>query len=643
MTSNFENDRLRGKRYIRLVRCSTKGQADTSVSDQLGVLDAFAKPRGMVHVDDLVLEGLSVSMPREFVDALIARKRLRNDFDVLLVQDTSRLTRGGAQYGAKLEYDLRAAGIMLIFALDGVPQDDFGEVMRGMQYLSGRQTAKAISFTATRGAQSALEQNRVAYCRRPPYAIDRVYVGADGTERYLIRNLADGSQLKLDPITEAIIDRFDKTVKAYNHNRKQKDERIVLVPGHAEQVEVVRRMFRRRFMDGWGLHRIAQELNDMGIVGPTGAGWHMESVKNIFQNPIYTGRSIANLFTTGIYNMLSPSEPKRSTLDAHQLNGRKRPPRRVRPREEWVESEEPKLVDFLEPRIRALAIEAQDYWLAAKAGGYTPTFSRDRHRDSPYLLKGILTAKQGGHSMTGKSLGRSGKRKRYYAVNRSSRCPRSADKVMRKTVMAEPIEKLILNAVRITLLSAPALKARLKREIEAIMKESGGSTERLTKLTAQLDDLKRRQAFIIKNVTLLGEDEAGRQLADLARQRDEAQRSLKLEELSGARPSEDADAVAERLVVMLKDAGRRMDIGCSPALRSLLQLLVAKAEVDLATGNLDLELRLPKSALAAEDLMCLVTGSSSKPTDETHQQRLLLLSLRAIRLPRWYVAYCIAA
>ena len=38
MTSKNENDVLRGKRYIRLVRCSTKGQADTSISDQLALL-----------------------------------------------------------------------------------------------------------------------------------------------------------------------------------------------------------------------------------------------------------------------------------------------------------------------------------------------------------------------------------------------------------------------------------------------------------------------------------------------------------------------------------------------------------------------------------------------------------------------------
>ena len=91
---------LQGRRYVSLVRCSTDEQADTSPADQAAVLRAFGDEHGMVHAgDDVVLEGVSGSMPgnRDDIARIVARKQARDDFDVLLVQDTSRLTRGGAQ------------------------------------------------------------------------------------------------------------------------------------------------------------------------------------------------------------------------------------------------------------------------------------------------------------------------------------------------------------------------------------------------------------------------------------------------------------------------------------------------------------------------------------------------------------------
>ncbi len=643
MTSKNENDGLRGKRYIRLVRCSTKGQADTSINDQLALLAAFAQRYEMVHVDDLILEGVSVSTPKTFVDDLIARKKSRNDFDVVLIQDTSRLTRGGSQHGSKLEWDLRAAGIQVVFALDGVPEGDFADLIKGMKYLSGQQTAKQISKNATRGAQSALEQGRIGYSRRAAFAIDRLYTAPDGTPKYIIRNLADGTQLKLDPSTGAVVDRFAKTVNAYNHNRKQKDELVVYILGEASQVDTVRRIFNRRFLDGWGQHRIAQELNDTGLLGPSGKDWSMTAVMRLLKNPIYTARTIANQSTRCIYNMRSPSEPTPVVHDLQILNERKRPPIRIRPSEEWIWDDEPMLKDFLEPRVRELAIVQQDIWLAAKAGGYTPKFDRDRHRDSKYILKNILTAKQNGSPLTGQLRGRKPNWKRYYAVSHSFHRPKQADRVLRKAVLAKPLEELILNVVRITLLSAPALRTTLKREIDNAMRATGDVGLRMKKLTEQLADLKRQVDFVIKNVSAIGEDESAVRLATLKRQRDEVQQTLSAEQASGAIAVEDADTVADRLVVMLSTAGKAMDLRCQPALRSLLQTLVAKAEVDLETGNLDLELRLPKSALATQDWRCLVNASYRRQSDEAHQDGILLLRMSVVRLSTMYIAYRRAA
>src|SRR5262249_9452715 len=123
---------LIGKRYIALVRCSTDGQKDTSIPDQLALLGAFAEKHQMMRVDDVLLEGVSGSLPgkRTDLDALIARKRDANDYDVLLVQDSTRLTRGGVEHGAKVEYDFAAVGVRIVFVADQIPTGDFGGVVK---------------------------------------------------------------------------------------------------------------------------------------------------------------------------------------------------------------------------------------------------------------------------------------------------------------------------------------------------------------------------------------------------------------------------------------------------------------------------------------------------------------------------------
>ena len=87
--ANSNINTLAGKRYINLVRCSTDQQTDTSIPAQLDLLNGFAA-RGMIHIDDIVLDGVSGSKPgnRGDVPELIARKIQKEmTSEVLLVRD----------------------------------------------------------------------------------------------------------------------------------------------------------------------------------------------------------------------------------------------------------------------------------------------------------------------------------------------------------------------------------------------------------------------------------------------------------------------------------------------------------------------------------------------------------------------------
>jgi hypothetical protein len=209
------SDKYKGRRYVCLVRCSTAEQVDTSIPDQIKLLRAFGDQHGLVFVDQVVLEGVTGSVPgaRTDIAEIIERKIDRNDFDVLLVQDVSRLTRAGATHGMKLKYDLGAVGVEVIFATEGLPSGDHSEITDTVGFYAAQQYVKSLSFATTRGMMSSLERGHNVYCLRPPYGIDRLYVTTEGKKLHIMRNLGDGTQVQLHPETGEVIATFGTNVK----------------------------------------------------------------------------------------------------------------------------------------------------------------------------------------------------------------------------------------------------------------------------------------------------------------------------------------------------------------------------------------------------------------------------------------------
>ena len=400
MSTSSNND-LEGRRYIALARCSTGQQADTSIDDQLKAIHAFAKRHGMVLVAEIRLEGFSGSLPggRYDIEDLVRRKMDKDDFDALVVYDISRFTRGGIRHGFKIECDLWAVGIRLLSASDGTVPSEFEDVFRSFQYAAAQEQARAISRSSTRGSMTALQEGRSAYTRRAPYGIDKLYCKPDGTQLHILRALPDGRQLMLHPETRALVQEFPPNDPggSRRHYVKQKDEKVQLILGADECVALVRDIYRWHFVDGLGCYRIAKRLNDKGIQAPAGGDWSESTVQRILQNPIYTGRAVANRQTRGIYHRRADAGPAPSLIDKGELHKRRHPPIVIRPQEEWVEIELDALKDFLDPDVRELAVEKQQQHLDRFASGRTPKPNRDRHRGSSYILKGILTSRQGGY------------------------------------------------------------------------------------------------------------------------------------------------------------------------------------------------------------------------------------------------------
>jgi len=126
-----DKNRLEGLKSILMARCSTAAQAATSTDDQLAVIRSFMTRQKMEEIDVVRLDGLSASNPVNIdgvIDELVKRKTNRDDFDALVVQDQSRLTRSGSDHAGAIRYRLAQLGIRVVYAANHV-EDPMAEAV----------------------------------------------------------------------------------------------------------------------------------------------------------------------------------------------------------------------------------------------------------------------------------------------------------------------------------------------------------------------------------------------------------------------------------------------------------------------------------------------------------------------------------
>jgi DNA invertase Pin-like site-specific DNA recombinase len=649
--SNESFIRLSGKRCIGLVRCSTAGQADTSIPDQIAALKQFAEKHGLIIVDIIILEGVSGSIPgnRDDLQQLIDRKRRQDDFEVLLVLDTTRLTRGGTDHAGHIHFVFGAEGVEIVYALEQLPEGPAGELIKSFQHYSANEQARSISRNTSRGSMSALEQRRLAHARRPPFAVDRLYRGPDGKARHVIRNLPDGTQVKLDPNTREVIEQFGRNPKTGKpaHYIKQPDETVELVPGEERAAEAVRLIFRRSLIDGLGGWRIAKELDAMDIRTSTGKQWDKECVKAILRNPIYLGVGIANRRAAGIYYNRQHGVPAPAKTVLKDIANNKRPKARLRPREDWVEIPQPAMADFLPEELRAPAAAMQaKYWSRREQGMDMP--KRNKHAESPYLLSDLLISRQGQRPMKGKTCGPKGYKTRYYIVPDAQRYAVVADPVWRRMVPAWPVEQLVLRLLQQTLLAAPSLRGIIRQQIQRQFAQPTTGSDNAAVLVARRLDLEQQREFVVDNLKLLGKNEAQQRLARLADLLSQLERQLASAETTPAWDEDRVDQAVDELVEQLRQSADLLRTLPKSALRRMLTMLVERMEVDLETRSVEATFALPQWAVEAPGRLgyelCLRKASESKPRPEAQAgMRVVLLKFRVYWLGDMYLGYGVAA
>jgi hypothetical protein len=117
------------RRYIAYARCAARQGSAEQLDEQIHRIKCHADRLGLRCVDEMRIAGVSGMDPllREDLVALLARKEERNDFDILMMDEPSRLTRTGLDGIREIESRFEEAGVQIVYAdLPAIPPS-FGD------------------------------------------------------------------------------------------------------------------------------------------------------------------------------------------------------------------------------------------------------------------------------------------------------------------------------------------------------------------------------------------------------------------------------------------------------------------------------------------------------------------------------------
>jgi len=258
---------IRAAEYVRM---STEHQK-YSTENQGEAIRAYANTHGMKIVRtyaDAGKSGLSIK-GRDALQRLIEDVEIgAADFEVILVYDISRWGRfQDADESAYYEYICRRANIQVQYCAE-----QFEKRQPRRQHRQGRETGDGgriqprLSVKVFAGQCCLIE---LGYRQGGPagFGLRRVLIGENGERK---AELSRGE-----------------------HKSLQTD-RVVLAPGPAEEVGIVRDIYRQFIEGGKPESRIAADLNARSIKTDLGRDWTRGVVHQILTNEKYLGNNIYN-------------------------------------------------------------------------------------------------------------------------------------------------------------------------------------------------------------------------------------------------------------------------------------------------------------------------------------------------------------
>ena len=259
---------IRAAEYVRM---STEHQK-YSTENQGEAIRAYATTHGMKIVRtyaDAGKSGLSIK-GRDALQRLIEDVETgAADFEVILVYDISRWGRfQDADESAYYEYICRRANIQVQYCAEQFENDGspVATIVKGVKRAMAGEYSRELSVKVFAG-QCRLIELGYRQGGAAGFGLRRVLIGENGERK---AELARGE-----------------------HKSLQTD-RVVLVPGPTEEVEIVRDIYRQFTENGKPESRIAADLNARGIRTDLDRDWTRGVVHQILANEKYIGNNVYN-------------------------------------------------------------------------------------------------------------------------------------------------------------------------------------------------------------------------------------------------------------------------------------------------------------------------------------------------------------
>lgn len=235
----------------------------------MDVIKESAKRRGKEIVkvySDEGKSGLNIQ-GRDALAQLIADVQAGTEsFSCILVYDVSRWGRfQDADESAYYEYICRQAGVAVHYCAEQFENDGspVSTIVKGVKRAMAGEYSRELSSKVFQGA-----------CR-----LIQLGYKQGGTAGYGLRRML------VDQAGEK------KAILKLGEHKSLQTDRVILVPGPAEEVETVR-MIYKTFLEGKPESAIAGTLNEKGIISDLGRAWTRGAVHSVLTNEKYIGNNV---------------------------------------------------------------------------------------------------------------------------------------------------------------------------------------------------------------------------------------------------------------------------------------------------------------------------------------------------------------
>jgi DNA invertase Pin-like site-specific DNA recombinase len=243
-----------------------------SLENQSTVITRYAEAKGMKIVrtfEDGGQSGLVLSGRTGMQELLAAAQTGNLDFDVLLVYDVSRWGRyQDPDEGVFYEFLCKRAGVSVYYCAEQFSEDTgpMAAVMRALKRSMAGEYSRELSVKVFAGQCRLIE---LGYRQGGPagYALRRQLIAQDRTP---------------------------KGILSRGEHKSIQTDRVILIPGPAEEVAVVREIYNRFTKEDQSEATIADALNARGVLTDLGRQWTRATVRQVLTNPKYARANVFN-------------------------------------------------------------------------------------------------------------------------------------------------------------------------------------------------------------------------------------------------------------------------------------------------------------------------------------------------------------